>query len=992
MSAISTPQTLPPHPKTKSSATINTTSLSNISQVKTNPTSSLNSSSRKKKLIANGSYTSNSLQTRRSTSSILSTQGINQQRRRMSNTSHSLSNTSIPVIQHRNSSASSSAAALKAFHNSTLESEQFLIRPLQQHMNEKKTSSLKSRSSPSVLTKHSISSLKSDPIGNKISISDDPSRSLNKNSPDLKKQVPINVAKLYKGAEKSAENRIKTRLSPSKPYQLSNNSQNTIVQKKKKNIKDSSNRFPNPTSKSTENFFADFNDIQNSNSKLSSRASSRLSSLSANTTPNSLPRPRTNSALRESSVSSDISTSRRGSGFSTPNKKHQQLLKKVKSANSSTRTSSSLSPTSSLSIHSSHLSSISNTTVSNINSAKNTGHFAHSAASAVSHGTSISEYEREHIEAQKQRQEYIKQLTSKEVMNTARANVDKKLRNLDKSLSYGNGSNNINLFGNERYNQAAIARAQELYNKQYVEPNRQKIDIGSGLFLTQQEIDGIAERMLSPVLNEVSARAEEQRANDLDIYERVIKNSQGFQNFKNIQIEKTYNDNKLLNDYEEKHRNEVNNSKQLADGKLNKLIHLKENKLKFKNQELLDIRRQFEDNKVNCRLKITNQKKRMDKDFDDIRSETEKDLISLQKEQDIMIVNLKTQLEICEKKEKELDNERQEIDTHITLVNESIQAHRSEIEGFDSQIHNVTVELIELTNKANNEFSEEFTENEQEILEDKLTILEAQKVKSKAALLYESTQLKQLETDTIVNARNIQINSNEMNFKREQLHSIRDIQNEIDLYSTDEGDDEGDEDILIDATTTRADAIAAGEVYDRKRSQYIQSRLEVPPAVAAPDVSSESNLPTISVEANYNISEDISNKSRVTSNNNASTNNNSTLSNQAASYDSKMNNQTKRRSWARFLFGSERSVNDESMTSPKPIEPVGITPNSNSAKIESPQHDRFDVSDEFDDDLGDAFSGFSQGTLPDVNNEDVEDEDDLEESMGRENSYFKEIF
>ncbi|CCH62130.1 hypothetical protein TBLA_0G01870 [Henningerozyma blattae CBS 6284] len=880
-----------------------------------------------------------------------------------------------------------------------------------------------------------------------------------KKSDDLKNVnlTPIDMTKLFKGAEKSAETRLNSRLQPERKEFEYGLLTNTTRYEFYHNL---------PTALGSENPGANDEKKPVSRSRSQSIAKSRSQSI-ARSGSQSIARSRSQSIATMESFSSFNNIQSPLAPPPPPTASSSKMDHDVTSPRATSRTPSR-SNSRSASIIMSRSNSKSNSMISSLKTKQNTtttttkeknphhkDKHAHRAAYAVRNYSSMTDYEKTQLDFEKERDEYLKHVTSKGVITAAQSNVDEKLRNLDQNLSntFGQGKRGVNLFGNEKYNQAAITKAQEIFNKQINDPNRNKIDMGSGLFLSQEEIDDIAAKMLSPVLDEVSSRAEQQRKNDLDIHQRAEKNSNGFLDFKNLQILKDTNDKKVLDETTLKHKQEFTNTKNKETSKFNKLVETKEKALSAKQNDLNLTKKKFKDTKDACKLKMDNHKKRLAKKFANVKKTEEENLASLQKEQDIMIVNIKTQLEIAEKKQKDLNLKKNEIISKQNVIKESVDKSKKSIEDFDQQIHSLTVELIQITNEtntstSNNENIDEELLDKQEIIEDKLSMIKAKKAQSKASLALQIAQLKQLQTDSFANSRNIQINNTELNFKREQLHSIRDIQNEIDIYST---EDDGDDDIMLDATSTRTRAMEAGEVYEKKKSQYAKTRLETPlpiPATNAndndldivsdlipPSITDESDIANNIYYSDHPSAEESGMRKKTASH--------PTLYDQDDDDDEPVSDfdecelnthETQKRSWAsRFLLSSgeskattnddknllagEEGDNEGGIENNSPTKSKSVT---NTANDELPADTEEPCEGKDNDVTADQFSGFSQGTLPDVNNENVEDEDDPDnvdaialnniisqaktasnlvgastveaEAMGRDNSYFKEVF
>ena len=92
------------------------------------------------------------------------------------------------------------------------------------------------------------------------------------------------------------------------------------------------------------------------------------------------------------------------------------------------------------------------------------------------------------------------------LMAIARGRAEKKITQIDEDVFYKNPALNL------KYYTAALAVAEEKGKGRMV--NHGKIDIGGGKFMSQSDIDAIAERNVRPVINEISEKAQAQRQAD----------------------------------------------------------------------------------------------------------------------------------------------------------------------------------------------------------------------------------------------------------------------------------------------------------------------------------------------------------------------------------------------------------------------------------------------------------------------------------------------
>ncbi|ODV89463.1 hypothetical protein CANCADRAFT_139801 [Tortispora caseinolytica NRRL Y-17796] len=95
------------------------------------------------------------------------------------------------------------------------------------------------------------------------------------------------------------------------------------------------------------------------------------------------------------------------------------------------------------------------------------------------------------------------------VMTVAKANVDKRLISMEKDMVYRN------IYHDKKLNDIALSIA-EKGSKERLEKHG-KIDMGGGLFMTQSEIEAIAQKNVQPVLDEITEAAAVERARQEEI-------------------------------------------------------------------------------------------------------------------------------------------------------------------------------------------------------------------------------------------------------------------------------------------------------------------------------------------------------------------------------------------------------------------------------------------------------------------------------------------
>ncbi|KAK9478979.1 hypothetical protein V1514DRAFT_329584 [Lipomyces japonicus] len=98
------------------------------------------------------------------------------------------------------------------------------------------------------------------------------------------------------------------------------------------------------------------------------------------------------------------------------------------------------------------------------------------------------------------------------VLAAAERNVNSRLGAIDKEISA------TTLWGNKEFNALALAAAEQEFKGKYT-ANAGKIDIGGGVYMSQDEVSKIAQRNVQPVLNEISEKALADRERDEQLRE-----------------------------------------------------------------------------------------------------------------------------------------------------------------------------------------------------------------------------------------------------------------------------------------------------------------------------------------------------------------------------------------------------------------------------------------------------------------------------------------
>ncbi|CCD23173.1 Eis1p NDAI_0B01390 [Naumovozyma dairenensis CBS 421] len=402
--------------------------------------------------------------------------------------------------------------------------------------------------------------------------------------------------------------------------------------------------------------------------------------------------------------------------------------------------------------------------------------FARNAAHAIKDLEKPSTSIDEDLEAKrKQRDVYLKQLTSSEVLSMARANVDRELKLIADS------DYQTRLFSNEEFNKAAVVTAQGNLAKKV--PYHNKINMGGGLWLTPEDIQNIAKDLVEPVLGEVDTRAKEQRAMDEDLAKRNLEYKNGINEWNNLQRTKLNNNAKFPPiELARQTKEKEDLQKSLAD-KFNEMVAKMEKELELKRQEVAEANKHQEEFAKEMEQKIVDEQIRIDNEFDNWKAKCESDLTTTREEQELLLKPYYLDLQNAQAKHEQLLEEKDQIGNKIENLNSQILLHKSkidqygkDIEGQENQKEREHAKLDDLDQKKE--------ELETDLNEHIITL--ANKTKEEAELSSKQARLKQLEVDALVNERKSELNNTEIMLKKEKLDLLESMKN----LASARGDDE----------------------------------------------------------------------------------------------------------------------------------------------------------------------------------------------------------
>lgn len=364
-------------------------------------------------------------------------------------------------------------------------------------------------------------------------------------------------------------------------------------------------------------------------------------------------------------------------------------------------------------------------------------------------------------EAEKKRQQYLSQLTSQQVLLKARENADKELRAIS-AMDHHNF-----LFGNEAYNKAAVEHARK--NAEKMVPYQNKINLGGGLWLSPDDVNEIAKGLINPVLGEVSQRAGDQRATDLDIKERNETYRAEYAAWLDMQHSKLQNNTSIVVETNTRNSQEKEAAKAEATKNYNELVAKKAELIADKEEKLA----KTEESKVALEKEMEDRLKKEDERVTlmvaNFTKANEKDLKNSRKEQEELLKPYHDGLKEAEDEHTRLLTEKTSIEEEIERLNTSIETHKSQLAKYEEDIkaheENEAAELQKLQDMGTEKHGLRTD------IDDNI-IIKANKAKEQAAISSEEARVKQLEVDAFINERQSKLKETEIDLQREKLNML----------------------------------------------------------------------------------------------------------------------------------------------------------------------------------------------------------------------------
>lgn len=386
-------------------------------------------------------------------------------------------------------------------------------------------------------------------------------------------------------------------------------------------------------------------------------------------------------------------------------------------------------------------------------------HIAMGAAYAVRDFDTRSSADDELDKRAQNKAQYLNQLTSSKVLAQARANVDKELQRIERE-NYGD-----QLFKNDAYNRTAVAIAQKNFTKKKSQVNN-KINLGGGLWLSPEDIQKISQNLLNPVLGEITERADLQRAADIEIAERTKALQQNVKSWNVLQTEKNANDTKYQTSSDARILKERTDAKAIADAKYKEMIDAMEAELAEHNADLAQTKQMFEDLKLELSMKLDMEQDHAEKELANWQETRANDINDALEEQKRLLQPYLLDLRFAQDESDNLIKEYDIIAGKMTFLNGEIKTHKVKIDNYEKDLAAQKERELRDVSEQN-----ELDQNKTALVDelDTSIVVEAKRAKEIAELSAKELELKQLEIDAAVNERKSELNATEIDLQKERL-------------------------------------------------------------------------------------------------------------------------------------------------------------------------------------------------------------------------------
>ncbi|CAI1567424.1 hypothetical protein SEUBUCD646_0K01710 [Saccharomyces eubayanus] len=358
-----------------------------------------------------------------------------------------------------------------------------------------------------------------------------------------------------------------------------------------------------------------------------------------------------------------------------------------------------------------------------------------------------------------QKKTYLKQISSPLVLHEAQNLANKRLRDIDSNNTY------LILFGNQAYNKLAVDIALKHYSAN--QEQKKKIYLGGGLWITPEEVNTVAKNLISPVINEISERANRQRNVDRDIEKRTSILDQEHENWKSMERTKEQNDKQILLVMESKRHQEKVAKKAESEQTYNMLVYNMDAEVEEKEKELEIIKQDREHLRVELQRMLSKSISEEEGNIKDWSESCQRDLDNTNIEHAQAARLYPDDLRASTNEYDELLDEHDGVQDRIKKLNLSINEHRSVIHDFKVRID--TGGGLTATQKEKVGSGGHLMDA---TVNDSVVIL-AEKAKQEAELASEEAMLQQLEIDDMVNKRTTRLYAHKNQLRKEKPSSTR---------------------------------------------------------------------------------------------------------------------------------------------------------------------------------------------------------------------------
>lgn len=361
---------------------------------------------------------------------------------------------------------------------------------------------------------------------------------------------------------------------------------------------------------------------------------------------------------------------------------------------------------------------------------------------------------------------YKNSLVDPKVLAKARLNADRTLTGIDKHLG------EQDLFLNPEFNKIAIQIAQSHSTKRIASSD--KINLGGGLFMTQEELDSIASKIVNPVLEDISAKAKKQREKDLEIQKKKEEQIKLHRQVKLQQQAKKLEEKRLKEEAKLNRRKEMEQEKEKQRQAKLELEKAKKEELS-KHQDILTAKQKEEERlKKELLAKKQAEEERIQDESTKAEKQRSKELQDAKEERDLKLAPILDQLKIETDKLAVLNEEKQAIQDITDSQVKNTENARNLLIASQTELTNAETQL-ELIKQ---DIAKSNDESETLIKESELKKQEAEVALKKSNEIEAEALLKQAEIDkekAIVENERLKLELELENYKIEILEQEKKI-------------------------------------------------------------------------------------------------------------------------------------------------------------------------------------------------------------------------